>query len=144
MPLDGLSFSNAGMYKIPNPMEVAMLAEQSSQAQAEVAIKKTEKGEHLKNNAQERNLEDKTNAEGRYTDDNENNQENNDQNTGSSDREDEINTLKYRVSFNQSTDSVELVDRLTGNIVETISPKDLINLISKSKNASGILVDKQI
>ena len=47
MPLDGLSFSNAGIYKIPNPAEVALLAEQSSQAQAEVAIKKTEKGEKL-------------------------------------------------------------------------------------------------
>lgn len=141
MPLDGLSFTNAGIYKIPNAMEVEMLTQQSSQAQAEVAVKKTEKGEQLKHNTNESDSEDETNAEGRYTD---NNDESESQNNESFNSGDEINILKYRVSFNQSTDSVELIDRITGNIAESISPKDLISLVSKSKGASGILVDKQI
>lgn len=142
MPLDGLSFSNSGMYKIPNPMEAALLVEQSAQAQAEVAIKKTEKGEKLKNQTSEENLDEETNAEGRYTDDNDNNDSN--QNMESSDSETHVNMLKYRVSYNQATDSVELIDRKTGYMVESISPKDIMGLISKSKGASGILVDKQI
>jgi uncharacterized FlaG/YvyC family protein len=39
---------------------------------------------------------------------------------------------------------VELVDVRTGLVIETISPDDLVNLISKSKEASGVLVDRQI
>ena len=39
---------------------------------------------------------------------------------------------------------VELIDQKTGTVVETISPDDLVNLISKSMKPSGILVDKEI
>ena len=139
MPLDGLSFSNSGIYKIPTPMEVALLAEQSSQVQSETVIKKTEKSDEVKTDLGDNYLDEKTNAEGRETGEEEEDNQNESFNS-----ETDIDIMKYRVKFNQSNDLVELIDRTTGSIVETIAPKDLLSLISKSKGASGILVDKQI
>lgn len=135
MSLDGLSFSNSGIYKIPTPIEVAAMAEQSSQVQSEIIIKKTEKSEETKSDFGDNYLDEKTNAEGRETGDDEEDNQN---------ESFEINAVKYKVKFNQSTDLVELIDEITGEIVETITPTDLLSLISKSKGASGILVDRQI
>ena len=39
---------------------------------------------------------------------------------------------------------VELQDSDTGNIIETLSPEDLITLMSKTKTFSGVFVDRKI
>ena len=39
---------------------------------------------------------------------------------------------------------VELVDRITHWVIETIKPEDLVSLITKSKGYSGILVDRKV
>ena len=39
---------------------------------------------------------------------------------------------------------VEMHDAITGEIVETVAPEDLINILSKSKIFSGVLVDRKI
>jgi|GEM_PF-2227766 len=139
MPLDGLSFSNSGMYKLTVPTEVNDQVKQISEVQAQTVIKKPEESEKLKSEL-ESDKDQHKDLEGRNTDeDTREGQEN-------AEAEDEsyLYKNKYKVKFNQTTDMVELVDQNTGSVVETISSKDLVNLMSKSKGPSGILVDEKI
>ena len=139
MPFDGISFTEAG-YKITLPSELNIQAEMSAQTQAKTFVKKLD-GSHKvqadgknKQNSQKQN----TQKEG------ENNSDDlSDENSPELlNKSNKIN--KFKVLFNQSNDMVELIDRESGNIIETISPNDLLHLVSKSKTASGILVDRRI
>ncbi len=138
MPFDGLSFTDPG-YRITSPSEMNIKTELSSQTQAKTFIKKLDeshkvspdgknKGENngnsQKDKKDEENSEDKANLPALLKESTE--------------------IAKYKVSFNQGKDMVELIDRKSGQIIETISPGDLLTLVSKSKTASGILVDRVI
>jgi uncharacterized FlaG/YvyC family protein len=136
MPLDGLSFSNSGMYKITVPMEVNDQVKQFSEVQAQTTIKKPEQAEKPKSDVENDNDQHKS-LEGRDT--SEDNQEGQEET-----KENFTDRNKYRVKFNSSTDMVELIDQKTGLIIETISSNDLVNLISKSMGSSGVLVDEKI
>lgn len=137
MPLDGLSFSNSGLFRVISPAEIALQAEQQAQAHAETAIKKLEEKEKLHADTENDSEEEKhRDLQGRDPDDS--------QEEKSEFFEKQEKIRKYKVKFNSLTDMVELVDQKTGNVVETISPDDLINLISKTVKPSGILVDKEI
>ncbi len=138
MPLDGLSFSNTGLYRIPTPLEAAFQAEQAVQIQTQITTKKVNEIDKSKTDVKEKDADEKTDLEGRDTSDTD------DQDDQQSFLEKKDNIKKYRVKFNSLTDMVELVDVRTGLVIETISPDDLVNLISKSKEASGVLVDRQI
>ena len=140
MPLDGLSFSNSGLYKIITPTEAFAQVEQVAKQQSETLIKKTESSENIKSELKEKGKDEDTDLQGRDTEDNDEPDESG--NSGFLDNHEKIK--KYKVKFNQLTDMVELVDHKTGFVVETISPQDLVSLISKSKGSSGILVDREI
>lgn len=134
MPLDGLSFSNSNYFRIATPGEIANQAEHLAQVQAETNIKKPEEKEGVKPDLEENYEDQEQDLQGRDSD----------EESDGSVFEDEEKIKKYKVKFNQISDMVELVDRKTGLVIETISPSDLLSLISKSKGASGILVDKEI
>lgn len=51
---------------------------------------------------------------------------------------------EFSVRINPETEVVELYSVKEGKVLETISAKDLMNLISKLDNASGILVNRKI
>jgi len=51
---------------------------------------------------------------------------------------------EFSIRINPNTDMVELFNNKEDTIVETINPKDLMGLISKLNNASGILVNRRI
>lgn len=140
MPLDGLSFSNAALYKITTPTEAFAQVEQVAKQQSETLVKKTEGSEHIKSELKEKNKDEKTDLQGRDSEDRDDSDE--DDNSGFLGKHENIR--KYKVKFNQLTDMVELVDHKTGFVVETISPQELISLISRSKGSSGILVDREI
>lgn len=135
MPLDGLSLSSSGLFKIINPAEVALQAEQRAQTQAETVIKKLEEKEKLDPDVEDQGGEEQRDLQGRESSDSEEESE-------FLEKQEKIK--KYKVKFNSFTDMVELVDQKTGTIVETISPDDLIGLISKTVKPSGILVDREI
>jgi len=137
MPLDGLSFSNSGLFRIVTPTEVAFQAEHAAQVQAETTIKKLDEKEKIKPDIEGDNEDEERNLEGRHTDEDLEDEE-------SDITKNEEKIKKYKVKFNSLTDMVELIDQKTGTVVETISPDDLVNLISKSMKPSGILVDKEI
>lgn len=139
MPFDGISYTEPG-YKITPPSEMNIQAEMSAQTQAKTFVKKLD-GSH------------KVQADGKHKQDSKKKDSQKKENNDEEDFLDEnspefVNkskiTKKFKVSFNQLNDMVELVDRETGKIIETISPNDLLNLVSKSKTASGILVDRRI
>ncbi len=51
---------------------------------------------------------------------------------------------KYKVKLNNKTQLIELIDIETGKIIETITPTDLVKLVSKLNSTSGILVNRRI
>lgn len=138
MPFDGISFTDAA-YKITLPSEKNIQAEMVSQTEAKTFVKKLDEshkvqpdGKNKKNPQNQNQQKEQNDNEGSF-----------DENTPEFVKKSQ-KIKKYKVSFNQSSDMVELVDRETGNIIETISPNDLLTLLSKSKTASGILVDRRI
>ena len=142
MPLDGLSFSNLAINRIITPIEAAAQAEHSAQLQAETSIKKPDEMKNVKADIDNSKKDQHRDLQGRDTEDEE--EESQDEETSGSILENHAKIKKYRVKFNQITDMVELVDQTTGFVIETISPDDLISLISKSKGSSGILVDREV
>lgn len=135
MPIDGVSFQNSGFQNV-NPAEAFVQAEASSKAEAEKKIKEPDKSDETKSDSEENEDEDRD-LQGRDTDDDEENDP---------DRLERIlqNNKKFSVKFNSSTEMVEMIDTASGNIVETIAPEDLINILSNTKAFEGILVDRKI
>lgn len=138
MPFDGISFTEAG-YKITLPSEMNIQAEMSAKTQAQTFVKKLD-GSH-------KVQPDGKNKKGSQNQDSQK-EENNEEDFSDENSPEFINKSKkikkFKVSFNQLNDMVELIDRETGKIIETISPNDLLYLVSKSRTASGILVDRRI
>lgn len=134
--MEGLSFTNLGLMRIVTPSEVAAQAEQMAQNKAQTVIKNVEGLEKSKADV-EGERDPNGGGEGRFTDFEEE----------ESDKlltETEENIKKYKVKFNAADNMIELIDRSTGIIIETIAPGDLVNLLSKSKQPLGILVDKEV
>lgn len=139
MPLDGLSASNVGIHRLITPMETTLLVEQAAKNLAEETIKKTEKSAKSKDSLQEDNEDAERDLQGRDTRDI---YENSKEDSATPQKKGK-NFKKYKVKFNSSNDMVELIDKQTGEIIETITPDDLIGLISSSINPAGILVDRK-
>ena len=51
---------------------------------------------------------------------------------------------EFSIRINPITDMVELFSNKEDKVIETINAKDLMGLISKLNNASGILVNRRI
>lgn len=135
--MDGVSFSNAG-FKIVSHAEVNVQAEAIAKTEAETDIKKLDKADETKADPNDEENED-GDLQGRDSSDNE------DEETDPEQLEEVISKKKkFRVKFNASTEMIEMLDSITGNIIETVSPEDLINLLSKTKVFSGVFVDRKI
>lgn len=137
MPYDGISFTESG-YKITLPSELNIQAEMSSQAQAKTFIKKLDGSDKIHPDGK-----NKKNSDNEQSKNNQEDEDSSEEFTSEFEKK-SPKTTKFKVYFNQSIDMVEIIDKNTGKIIETISPNDLLNLVSKSKTASGILVDRRI
>jgi uncharacterized FlaG/YvyC family protein len=136
MSLDGISLSTLGLYQPVTPSEVANRAEKSSQELADKVIKEVENAEKLKLNPEGSNKQQEKEAS---------KQKKSKEITEVEEDIFEENRLnQYVVKFNSSTNLVELVDKTTQAVIETIKPEDLISLMSKSKTHFGILVDREV
>lgn len=135
--MDGLSSSSLGLQRFITPMDVALHAEHTAQQNAETVIKKAENSE-------------KTLADPHDGDDNEGGsnytaREDGEETGSSTDFEKKkANAKRYKVTFNQLTNMVELVDQQSGYVVETLAPDDLMGIVSKSGKSLGFLVDRAI
>lgn len=136
MSLDGISLATLGLYQPVTPSEVANRAEKSSQELADKVIKAVENAEKVKLNPEDSNKQQERETS---------KQKKSKETTEVEEDIFEENRLnQYVVKFNNLTNLVELVDKTTQTIIETIKPEDLINLMSKSKTHFGILVDREV
>ncbi len=56
----------------------------------------------------------------------------------------EARSVDYTIRFNKYTELVELVDKRTNKLIQTIPPHELIQLISELRYTSGLFVDSEI
>lgn len=138
MPLEGIS--NPGPL-IPNQhlAEAHTLGAFESKVEQNEMIKKTNDEDESGKNSQEDDNEDQDNQDNLYKEELEgatNLYRNLDE--GASDK-----SIGYTLKFNRYTELVELVDLKTGDLIQAISPKDLIDLVSKLRYRSGLFVDNK-
>lgn len=143
MGIDGFSMGNLGLNNELTSVQMATQADQLAQKGNEFIIK------DIKEMAEDGGVKRK---------------EENDESDGKNNRrfkkkknqnEDEKNHLaeielenkdpkEFTVRLNPETELVELYNTKEEKVLQTIPPKDLMELISKLDNASGILVNRKI
>lgn len=139
MSLDGLSFSNLGLYKLVSPVDATVQSEKLSQEKAEEIIKQTEALERVDADAgKEKQQQSKDNE-----DDTENNEEFSENEENSNIFKNENKIKKYIVNYNKQTNEVELINKKDRSIVESISPSELMEINKKFQNNTGFLIDKE-
>lgn len=136
--MEGLSFSGIGNLRVLTPVEMAIHTELSSKIQAETVIKKIDNAKKTQND-KDRDDKKKRDLQGRYIDDE---KEEAVEQIALSPIERSLN--KYKVRLNSSSYMVELIDQTNGKVMESIAPDDLLKLVSKTRNPSGILFDKEV
>lgn len=145
MPFDGISFNEAG-YKITLPSEMNIHTAMASDAEAKNFIKKLNEAQAVEPDGRsKKDANANSKKENRKKQDDEEEEEKSfiDENSPEFIKHAGMKK-KYRVSFNYASDMVELIERQSGKVIETISPNELMEIISKSKTASGVLVDRTV
>ena len=52
--------------------------------------------------------------------------------------------LNYSIKFNKEKKVIEITNNSNSDIIETISPDELLDVLAKAKSISGIFVDRKI
>jgi uncharacterized FlaG/YvyC family protein len=156
MGLDGFSISDLRMRKEPTSAQYANTVERHVNEGADVKIKDV--GEMSKDGEirrKEENDENKKNKNKKQ----ENFEDFFEDTTGQSSDAELIDTEKeedfvdpfkdknirdFAVRINSKTEMIELYNKIDKKVIETITAEELMQLISKMKSASGILVNKKI
>lgn len=146
MGLDGFSISVLGLNTDLTSAQMANQAEHLAQKGTEFKIKNVEeavqdKGVTIKDeNSQQQEFNDG------FKKDEDETEENGSGSTSFLSEKDfeNKNPKDFSVRINPLTDMVELFSNKEERVLETISAKDLMGLISKLSNASGVLVNRKI
>lgn len=143
MSVDGFLMGNLGLTSELSSAQMASQSEHLAKKESEIKIKDVEESE--KDGGVKSKQEDE-----------ENNQEFNDGFTKreetESDSEDpqtekdfsNSDPHEFSIRINSETEMVELLNNKNGKIVESIDAQDLMQVVAKLDNASGILVNKKI
>ena len=59
-------------------------------------------------------------------------------------KEEEEIKLNYSIKFNKEKKVVEITNTSNKDIIETISPDELLNVLARAKSISGIFVDRKV
>lgn len=139
MGLDGFSMTNLGLHKELTSAQMSNAAEVLATKGTERSIK-TVDDLSSKQRTKNKEFEEEDEIPVYYFEDDE--KEGNE----GQDKEKKQNGehKKYTVKLNSKTQLIELVDLERKMIIETISPNDLIKLVSKLSSTSGILVNRKI
>lgn len=147
MGLDGFSIGNLGLNTDMTSAQLANQAEHIALKEAEIKIKDvTELADGTGIKRKEENSENANQFSDGFKKKNEDEQDEEDETPSNIDEKDlESNDPKdFSVRINPETEMVELYSSKEERILETISAKDLMGLISKLNSASGILVNRKI
>lgn len=154
MSLDGFAMSNLGLGTEMTSAQMANQAEQLAKKESQFKIKDIEesakdqgvkrKKEESENNQFYDGLEDKKDEAEETEEDNE--AESSPQYIGNITEKDFENRdpKDFSVRINPKTGWVELINNKEDKILETISAKDLMGMVSNLDGASGILVNRKI
>ena len=145
MGLDGFSMGNLGLNTEMTSAQMANQAEQIAQKESEIKVKdvtKTAEDDGVKRKEEEDSSGNESFAGGSNKK-KKGDQENNDNVVNLTEIEN-ADLKEFAIRINKKTDLIELFNKEDGRILETITAKDLMDLISKLDNASGILVNRKI
>lgn len=134
--MEGLSFTSIGNLRILTPGEIAIQSELSSKNHAAIVIKKIDNAKKTEKDL-DRDNNKKRDLQGRFIEDEKEVEE-----LALTPIEKSLN--KYKVKLNSSNYMVELIDQSSGKIMESITPDELVRLVSKTRNPSGILFDREV
>ena len=147
MALDGLSNQSVGIYRTKDPSKTTEKLNARSKELAEIKLSDVEQTELIdkvdpdaKGN-KEQNSKDLILAQA-----NKLIEEEDDEQILQLTLEDEDSPveLEYTVKFNSSTKMIEMKNVKTGKMIEAVHPDELLKVLSKAKNLSGMFVDKEI
>ncbi len=137
MGLDGFSMANLGLHKEFTSAQLASNAESLAKKGNEISIKDVE-GLAKKQRIERKELdEDEEESEFLYYENEEEEEEENQNNKNKKSK-------KFDVKLNEDSQMIELIDTENNEIIESISPADLVKLVSKLNSTAGILVNKRI
>lgn len=145
MGLDGFSMGNLGLHAELTSAQMATQSEQLALRESEIKVKDVTK------TAEDTGIKDKEGQDddksflgdfgASYQDNEESSEEKND----SADKFFESkNPRDYSIRINYKTELIELYNNKDSNVVETIKANDLMNVVSRLDNPSGVLVNRKI
>ena len=152
MGMDGISMVGTGIVQEGNSRDItAQTAHNVQRGDNEVKnINQLSGGNVVKEREENQQQQQNAAAENEEKEDNDNSAEN--ETETEEDEEDSSNLKEYDPSDYENfyvkivpeSDTVELYDKITDALIETISAKDLTNLVSRLNIASGIFVNKRV
>lgn len=144
MGLDGFSMGNLGLGNEMTSVQMATQAQQLAQKGHEFIIKDVKK---MDKDGGVKRKEENAEPEEQFNDGFKKKQkkQNEDDNNYLAEKDFENKDPKeFSVRINPETEMVELYNTKDEKVLQTIPPKDLMELMSKLDNASGILVNRKI
>lgn len=147
MGLDGFSMANLGLNSDLTSAQMANQAEKLAQKGTEFKIKDV--SELAQEGGVKRREEQSDNGKNHFNDGFKDKKKNDDDKNEKQDALSEKDfenkdPREFSVRINPETELVELFNNKNEKILETITATDLMSLISKLDNASGILVNRKI
>lgn len=144
MGLDGFSMGNLGLNTEMTSVQMATQADQLAQKGNEFIIKDVQ--EAAKDGGVKRKKE-KEESEEQFEDGlpgHKNSKGKEDKNNFTEKNFESSDPKEFSVRLNPQTELVELYNNKEETVLETIPPKDLMELIKKMNGASGILINRKI
>ncbi len=148
MALDGLSNQNVGIYRSKDPSKTTDKLTARSKEMAEIHLSDIEESNLVEKVDPDgkRNGEEQSSKELVLSQANKIIEEEDDKQILqlTLENEDSPVELEYTVKFNSQTKMIEMKNIKTNEMIETIQPEELLKVLSKAKNISGMFIDKQI
>lgn len=144
MGLDGFSMGNLGLNSSLTSAQMANQVEQLAQKGNEFQVKNVSE---LAEDGGVKRREEESDDKGQFNDGfrkKKNDDENKKQSVLSEKDFENKDPREFSVRINSETDLVELFSNKDEKVLETITATDLMGLISKLDNASGVLVNRRI
>ena len=147
MALDGLSNQSVGIYRTKDPSKTTEKLNARSKELAEIRLNDVEETELIeKVDPDEKGKKEKNAKDLILAQANKLIEEEDDEQILQLTLEDENSPveLEYTMKFNSSTKMIEMKNIKTGQMIESVHPDELLKVLSKAKNLSGMFVDKEI
>ena len=149
MGLDGFSMGNLGLTTELTSAQISNQAEQIAKKESKIEVKVINESE--KDSGVKRKKEDEEEKRQKAFNDgfkkNEEEEEEDFQDNKSKLAEQELENKdpkEFSVRINSRTEKVELINTKEKKVIETINAQDLMDIVSKLDNASGVLVNRKI